>query len=134
MHRLRHPEIHPFSGWDVNRLVASRAATRRDHRFLVWLPFEGESQTWTYGRFAADVERLAAGLQARGIAPGARVLIHLDNCPECILAWYACARLGAVALTTNARAAGPELGYFADHAGAVAAITQPKYAELVAAH
>ncbi len=133
MHGLRHPMIHPFSGWDVNCLVASRAATRRDHPFLVWVPFEGRGRVWTYGKFAADVERLAAGLAARGVAPGERVLIHLDNCPETILAWYACARLGAVALTTNARAAGPELAYFADHARAVAAITQPRLAELVAA-
>ncbi len=58
----------------------------------------------------------------------------MENCPETILAWYACARLGAVAVTTNARAAGPEIGYFANHAGAVAGITQPKLADLVAAH
>ena len=50
-----------------------------------------------------------------------------------MLAWYACAWIGAVAVTTNARAAGDELAYYAGHCGAVGGITQPKFAELVAA-
>jgi hypothetical protein len=57
---------------------------------------------------------------------GERVLIHLDNGPEALLAWYACGWIGAVAVTTNARAADDELAYYADHCGAVCAITQPK--------
>src|SRR5215470_6700376 len=61
-------------------------------------------------------------------------MIHADNCPEMVLAWYACALLGAVAVTTNTKSAGPEVEYFASHARCVAAITQPQYAELVAEH
>ncbi len=38
-----------------------------------------------------------------------------------------------MAVTTNARAADDELAYYAEHCGAVAAITQPKFAERVAA-
>ena len=65
---------------------------------------------------------------------GERVLIHLDNCAEALLAWYACTWLGAVAVTTNARAVGDELAYYAEHSEAVAGITQPRFAELVARH
>jgi len=50
------------------------------------------------------------------------VLIHLDNCIEAVLAWFACAELGAIAVTTNTRSAPAEMEYFADHCGAVAAI------------
>ena len=50
-----------------------------------------------------------------------------------MLAWFACVELGAIAVTTNTRSAAAEMDYFADHCGAVAAITQPAYAELVAA-
>ena len=131
MSALRHPLVHPFSGWDVPRLLQSRAATRPDHPFIVWVPFEGESQAWTFAAFRDRVRRLGAGLLARGIGPGDFVLIHLDNCPEIILAWYACAEIGAVAVTTNARSSSDELNYFAGHCGAVAAITQPSMAELV---
>lgn len=132
---LRHPDIHPFARFDVPRLVEQRARTRADHPFLVWAPFDAPSQSWTYAGFRDRVRRLAAGLARRGIKAGDKVLVHLDNCPETIFAWYACAELGAIAVTTNARSAPDELAYFAAHSEAVAAITQPKFAELVnAAH
>ncbi len=51
-----------------------------------------------------------------------------------MLAWFACVELGAIAVTTNTRSAAAEIEYFAGHCGAVAAITQPAYAELVAAN
>ena len=127
-------DLHPFTRLDVPTLLADRARRRRDHPFIVWEPFDGLPQRWTYGQFHDQVGRIAGGLAQRGVAPRDRVLIHLDNCPETLLAWYACAWLGAVAVTTNARAADDELAYYADHCGAVAAITQPKFAPAVAAH
>ena len=39
---------------------------------------------------------------------------------------------GAIAVTTNARSSADELAYFAQHSGAVAGITQPRFAALVA--
>ena len=59
------------------------------------------------------------------------MLVHLDNCIEAMLAWFACVELGAIAVTTNTRSAAAEMEYFAGHCGAVAAITQPAYAELI---
>ena len=49
-----------------------------------------------------------------------------------VLAWYACAKVGAVAVTTNTRSVGDEITYFAEHTGCVGAITQPQFAKLVA--
>lgn len=129
--RLRHPLIHSFTGWDVNELVDARARDRADHPFLIWQPFDSPAQVWSYAEFALATRQIGAGLAKRGIGAGDKVLLHFENCPETVLAWYACARIGAVALTTNARAAGPELAYFAEDSGAVAAITQPKFSALV---
>jgi len=129
---LLNPAVHPFSGFDVAHLLARHAAERPDHPFLIWEPFEGEGQTWSYAAFYEAIQRVAAGLKARGVQLGDRVLVHLDNCPESIIAWYACAHLGAVAVTTNARSVADELTYFSDHAAVVGAITQPKFAALVA--
>ena len=126
-------DLHPFVRMDVPSLLAQRAEARRDHPFIVWEPFDGPAQTWTYGAFHARVGRIAGGLVQRGVRCGDRVLIHLDNCPEALLAWYACAWVGAVAVTTNARAADDELAYYAEHSAAVAAITQPRFAERVSA-
>jgi carnitine-CoA ligase len=124
----------PFACYDVASLIAARAQQRGAHPLIVWAPFEGAGETWSYARFADEVARLAGGMAARGIRPGDRVLVHLENCPEMLLARFACAWLGAVCVATNAMAAGPEIAYFAETANAVAAVTQPKFAGLLAAH
>ncbi len=131
MRGLERGYVGPFAGVDVPWLVDLRARTRRDHPFLIWEPFEGPGETLSYGAFRHRVGRLAAGLARRGLKPGDFLLVHLDNCLETILAWYAAAMLGAVAVTTNTRSSAEELSYFAEHCGAAAAITQPAYAELV---
>jgi carnitine-CoA ligase len=131
---LTRQDAHPFMGMDMPWLLEQRALTRRDHPFIVWVPFDGAARSIGYGEFHARVQRIAGGLHRRGVRRGERVLIHLDNCPEALLAWYACTWLGAVAVTTNARAAGDELAYYAEHSEAVAGITQPRFAELVATH
>src|SRR5436309_4356643 len=126
--------VGPFAGLDVPWLLRMRAETRRDHPFLIWAPFDAPARIWRYGEFHDRVGALAAGLARRGVRPGDYVLIHLDNCIEAMLAWFACVELGAVAVTTNTRSAPAEMEYFADHCGAVAAITQPAFAELISAH
>ncbi|MGJ4896615.1 MULTISPECIES: AMP-binding protein [unclassified Bradyrhizobium] len=126
--------VTPFDGMDVPWLLKLRSETRRDHPFLISAPFEAPARRWTYGAFHERVGALAAGLVKRGVQPGDAVLIHLDNCVEAMLAWFACVELGALAVTTNTRSAAAEMSYFAEHCRAVAAITQPAYAEMIAAH
>ena len=126
--------VGPFAGMDVPWLLRMRSQTRKDHPFLIWAPFDAPARNWTYCEFHERVGALAAGLVKRGIRPGEYVLIHLDNCIEALLAWFACVELGAIAVTTNTRSAPAEMEYFADHCGAVAAITQPAYAETISAH
>jgi crotonobetaine/carnitine-CoA ligase len=121
----------PFEGQDVRTLIDAQARRRGDHPCLIWEPFEGEGRTWTYGEFAETLRRFAAGLEARGVRPSDRVLVHLDNCPESLIAWLGCAYAGAVAVTTNARSTADEIAYFASHSGAVGGITQPRFASLV---
>ncbi len=127
-----HTDAHQMAGQDVPWLLAHWVAHKPDHPLLVWEPKDGATRQWTYREFQADVQRLAAGLLANGVRKGDKVLIHADNCPEGVLAWYACATLGAAAVTTNTRSVASELQYFVEHARCVAAITQPQYATLVA--
>ena len=121
-----------FHGRDVGWLIERRAAERSDHPFLVWQPKDAPARTWTYAEFAAASAEVARGLIARGVGVGDAVLIHAENCPEAVIAWYAVARLGGIAVTTNTRSVAAELSYFIEHSGAVGAITQPKLAAVVA--
>lgn len=125
--------VTPFEGMDIRDLIDAQAAERSDHPFLIWEPFEGLPGSWTYAEFAVAVRRFAAGLQSRGVRPSERVLIHLDNCPEALIAWLGCAYVGAVPVTTNTRSTEGDLTYFAAHSRATAAITQPGFADMVRA-
>ena len=124
-------ERHPFEGMDVADLLLTVAKGRGDAPFLVWDPVEGEGCTWSYAAFVEDAARFAGALNARGVRPRDAVLIHLDNCPEFLIAYYGCAIAGAVAVTTNTRSSLDELRYYADHSGVVAAVTQPCFHDLV---
>jgi crotonobetaine/carnitine-CoA ligase len=128
---LDHSKRAMFHGRDIPWLLNQWATRTPDKIFLAWEPFDTDPRTWTYAQFSSDVEAVAASLAGRGVNPGERVLIHLDNSPEFIISWFACARIGAVAVSTNTRSVMRDMTYFADHASVVAAITQPCFAELV---
>jgi crotonobetaine/carnitine-CoA ligase len=123
--------LHPFTGMNVWSLFAQRAEASAAAPFIVWQPFDQAPVTLTYAEVGERALRVAGGLHARGVRRGDPVIIHLENCPEFLIAWLACAALGAVAVTTNTRCSGDEFRYFASHSGAVGAITQPKHADLV---
>lgn len=127
--------IHPFAQMDVASLIRDRAQAWGDKPFLIWAPFEDQhADIWSWARFEHDVARIAAGLQARGIKAGDKVIIHFDNCPETFLARFACCWIGAVAVLSNSVLAGPEITHVADISGARAAITQPKLAARIREH
>lgn len=130
--RLRSPATAFGAGRSLSWLLEARVRDRPNHIFFVWEPFEGAAETWTYARFSSEVARVAHGMRRRGIGHGDPVVIHLDNRPEFLLCWFACAHLGAVAVSTNTRSSPDEMRYFARHCGAQLFITQRSLAALVA--
>ena len=56
---------------------------------------------WTYAELGAEVDAVAAGLIAIGIATGDRVGIWSPNCAEWVLTQYATAEIGAILVTIN---------------------------------
>lgn len=125
-------ELYDFAGKDVPWLMKLWATQSPDKAFLIWEPKEGESRSWTYRQFWEDTNKVACGLLAKGVKKGDKLLIHAENCPEMMIAWYASALIGSVAVTTNTRCVGDELTYFADHSGAVGCLTQPKFIQALA--
>ena len=120
-----------MSGLDVPWLLEQWAQRQPDKPCLIWAPFSGAEQVLTYAEVSTQARRLAGGLHRHGIAAGDFVLVHLDNSPEFVVSWYACAMLGAVAVSTNTHSVARDLEYFAQHTAAVCAITQPAFARLV---
>lgn len=58
-------------------------------------------RTITYRAFLGAVERLSAFFAEQGISKGDRVGIMLPNCPQYVIAFFACVRLGAVVVQVN---------------------------------
>src|SRR5215510_1004282 len=98
--------LHPFQGLSAWSLVETRARVSGDATAFVWHPYDdGPARQWTFAALRRDAARVAGALQHRGVRPGDRVLVHLENSPEFVLTWLACAAIGAVAVTTNTRSA-----------------------------
>ena len=120
-----------FRDENIGTLLRQWVDKHPDKVFFHWHPFEGEGRSWTYGQFWQEIHAVAGGLQQRGVRFGDKVLVHSENCPEMLIAWYACSLIGAVAVTTNAGATATELAYYVKLVSPVAAITQPKFSSLL---
>jgi long-chain acyl-CoA synthetase len=75
-----------------------------------------------YLELDARVERVAAGLAARGVRADDRVAVMLDNRVEVVIAVLAISRLGAVLVTIGTRLRRPEIAYIFGDAAPVAII------------
>ncbi|GAA2236567.1 linear/branched/unsaturated fatty acid:CoA ligase LbuL [Kitasatospora cystarginea] len=95
-----------------------------DREALVDVP---SGRRWTYRELAADVDRLARGLRAHGVAKGDRVGIWALNCPEWVLVQYATARLGAVLVNVNPAYRSHELAYVLNQSGVSLLVAQSAY-------
>src|SRR6201990_817992 len=73
---------------------------------------------WTYAELDAEVNRLARGLLARGVAKGDRVGIWAPNCAEWVLTQYATAKVGAILVNINPAYRTSELEFVLNQSGA----------------
>src|SRR6202008_3419074 len=92
-------------------LLAERVAVHGERDFLVFEDRDGAVATLTYAAFQGLVDRCARGLHLRGVGAGDFVVIHLTNCPEFLVAWFAFARLGAFFVPSNVANTAPELAH-----------------------
>ncbi len=72
---------------------------------------------WTYNELDVEVDEVALGLLARGIAKGDRVGIWSPSCAEWVLLQYATAKIGAVLVNVNPAYRTHELVYVVNQSG-----------------
>jgi long-chain acyl-CoA synthetase len=88
-----------------------------------------KDKTYTYGELSRLTQSLAASLLQRGIQPGDRVAFLLPNCLEIVLCYYACFKIGAIAVPLNIRFHADLLQYSLTHSGARVLISEPELFE-----
>src|SRR5881397_2942940 len=93
--------------------LTQNARRHGDRTGFIW-----GDRSWTWREIDGHVSALAAGLAARGIAKGDRVLVHSKNCDEMFWSMFAAFRLGAVWVPTNFRLMPDEVAYLATASGA----------------
>jgi long-chain acyl-CoA synthetase len=111
---------------NVADLVTRAAATAPERAALV-----AASETVTWAELAGRVDRLAAGLRARGLDAGARVGLLLPNSIEFAVAYFGVLRAGLVAVPLNTGYTAAELGLQLDDAAAALVVTTEEHAALV---
>ena len=82
---------------------------------------------WTWSRYLAEVDRLAAGLLTLGIGPGDRVGIWSPNRVEWCLVQFATARIGAIMVCVNPAYRLYELEYALNKVACKALVTAERF-------
>lgn len=85
------------------QLIAS-ARAHGDKPFITW-----QGETWSFDRFFAEADAVAACLRDWGVQPGDRVAIAMRNRPEWAVALVASVMVGAVPAPLNSFGLGEEL-------------------------
>src|SRR5882762_8508327 len=91
-----------------------------------------DRHSWIYREFAERVARIAGGLRARGLEPGDRVLLSLENCGEFFELMFGCWAAGLCAVPANARLHPREVEYIADNSRARLLVATPGLVEALA--
>ena len=94
----------PFAKWFVggttnlcHNAVDRHLMTRPDQPALIAVSTETNTeQVYSFAQLHAEVQRMAAALQALGVKQGDRVLIYMPMIAEASFAMLACARIGAI--------------------------------------
>jgi len=76
---------------------------------------------------AEESRRIAHGLQRLGVAPGDRVALWLPNVPAWLATFFACAQLGAIAVSVNTRFRSHEVADIVARSGARVLILWPRF-------
>src|SRR5262249_46901723 len=98
---------------DVWSLLANRAGeTPEAPAFLA------DDENLSFANLAEAALRVAQGLADLSVGPGDRVALWLPNIPAWPLLYFACARLGAIAVAVNTRFRAVEVADIVSRSGA----------------
>ncbi len=90
-----------------------------------------EDKRYTFHQLNDRVNRLANALSNRGVSKGDRVAMLQVNCNQCVEAYFAAAKLGAIYVPLNFRAKGDELTYVLNSSETNTLFVGERYTDLV---
>jgi fatty-acyl-CoA synthase len=89
--------------------------------------FLHDGEDLSFAILAEGAQRVAQGLADLGVGPGDRVAVWLPNVPAWPLLYFACARLGAIAVAVNTRFRAVEVADIVSRSGAKVLACDPGF-------
>ncbi len=111
----------------LRTLLDEKAAMHRDKTFLLFEDQKQRKFELTYGEFADQVNRLSQVFLDFGVNKGQHVTLHLPNCLEFMISWFALATIGAIMVPTNILSTADEMEYILNHSESVLLITEAEH-------
>jgi long-chain acyl-CoA synthetase len=115
------PHVPPTLEYPNTTLPAALAVTAQKWPDVTAILFKGARIS--YRQHNQNVDRFAAALQKLGVKKGDRVAVHLPNCPQFIIAYYATLRIGGIVVPCNPIYTPRELEHQLRDSGAIVIIT-----------
>lgn len=116
----------PSNQRTLGECLSNQAAIHQNKEFLVF-----GKKSWTYIEFDEWVTVVAGGLLALGLRKGDKLAIMLPNCPEFMVLWFACARIGVVEVPVNTAYRGSLLRYVLEHSDSRMAVVAAEYLDRI---
>jgi long-chain acyl-CoA synthetase len=107
---------------NLGSILQASAAERPDH-----VAVRLGQQAISYRELDRAARGVAAGLRARGFAPGDRVCLLVPNCPDFTIAYFGILYAGCTVVPLNVLCAAPEVTYFLQDSGARMLIAHPLF-------
>ncbi|MFD5767591.1 (2,3-dihydroxybenzoyl)adenylate synthase [Streptomyces sp. NPDC127049] len=118
-----------WEGLTFGAMLRDRASAHPDRVAVVDRAGPGGTRrAWTYAELDLRADRLAAGLAARGIGSGDRVVVQLPNVAEFLEVVFALFRLGALPVFALPAHRESEISYFCSFTGAAAYVVPDTHA------
>jgi acyl-CoA synthetase (AMP-forming)/AMP-acid ligase II len=104
--------------------ILTETRRRTPDKIALWFGERG----WTYAELDDATNRIAAALSAAGVRSGDRVAVFLPNCPELVLGYFACFKIGAIVVPLNYRYRQAEARYALEHSASASLIVHQSLA------
>lgn len=95
-----------------------------DRTALRWRADDGSFSSITYGEYADSVARVTAGLRARGLGPGTRMVMMMRNIPQFHILDIAATFCGATPVSIYNSSSADQIRYLVAHSEARIAVVQ----------
>jgi len=115
------PHVPEFIDYPDTIMPAALEETARKYPNALALIFKDTKIT--FREYNESVDRFAAALQKLGVKKGDRVAIHLPNCPQFPITYYAVLRIGAIVVPCNPIYTAREMRHQVSDSGAEVIVT-----------